>query len=570
MVLPRLIEGSRRTLLASLIANGLLQASAALASAYLIGFVFDRMVQAPQALTPAGLGWATAGLVLGIPLLTWLRLRERVDAERLGQRYVHEIRLILFERLAATPPRTLQARSRGGTLLRFIGDLTALRQWVSLGVARLAVAGVAISGVLIALAVVSWPLALAITVALSVGAGAAALLGTSLRRAVKESRQHRASLAGNVNEKIASMAVVQVCGQVRRERARIERQSLRLVDAMVARARMAGLLRGTTDATGGAAGVGALLLGAALVSADQATPGTVVGAMSLVGLLTPALRDLGRVLEYWHGARVSREKIESFLALAPTSPVSSGSRDTTDLAAAGRLEFNGAGAGQALQPFSAGVKSGARVAIVGPNGSGKSTLLALVARLELPDSGTVTLDGKPIAELPPRELRRSVGMVSPDLPLLRGSLEKNLRYRWPRAPREELQRVLALCGVDALIRELPRGLETRIVEGGMNLSVGQRRRIELARALLGAPQILLLDEVEANLDPATALVLGRALSQFTGTVLMATHRLERVAFADTVWYLDAGQLVESGPPGNLLSGHGPTARLFRREMARAS
>jgi ABC-type bacteriocin/lantibiotic exporter with double-glycine peptidase domain len=154
-------------------------------------------------------------------------------------------------------------------------------------------------------------------------------------------------------------------------------------------------------------------------------------------------------------------------------------------------------------------------------------------------------------------------MAGPDLPLLRGTVDKNLRYRWPDAPIEEIARVRHLCEVDQVLAELPEAEKTRVSEGGIGLSAGQRQRIALARAILGNPPLLLLDEVDANLDAQATAVVDRVLAEHKGTVLLITHRAERLATADAIWYLEGGRLLEAGPPEALLQGNGPTAKLFQ-------
>lgn len=333
----------------------------------------------------------------------------------------------------------------------------------------------------------------------------------------------------------------------------------------MARARVRGCLRGVLDSAGAIATAAVLMLGAMQVVEGAATVGTVVAAMAIVGLLVPSLRDLGRVYEYWHGARVSREKIADFLdAHSPATNAA----DLPDLRAGrGRIEFERVNVAGALEDFTAIAPAGSVVALVGPNGSGKSTVLSLIARLMEPASGRILIDGLDIAHHNLSSVRDAVSMVSADLSLLRGKLDRNLRYRSPHALQEELNRVFALCGVDALLRELPEGGTTRIIEGGVNLSPGQRTRIALARAFLGSPAVLLLDEADTNLDPQAAKVLDRILDDFSGTVILVTHRLERLSAADVVWHLQSGVLVEVGTPEEVLGRDGPTARLFRRSTA---
>lgn len=568
MNIPHTLEGRRRTLFARLVGNGLAQAGAAVGTAWLVKWVFDHML-APGSSTPVAMViWAAAGFAAAAGIIAWLRLMERVDAERLGQDYAADVRMALYDRLGSMAPRALQKRSHGGVALRFVGDMTALRRWVSLGLARLSVAGMMTVAALAALALIHWPLALAIGMVLCAGASVALSLGERLRMAARESRRRLSHLATNVNEKVATMAVVQMFGQSGRERERMARQGRRLQEAMVDKARVAGKILAVTEATAALASAAALLLGVFEVEAGRASIGTVVAAMTIVGILMPPLRDLGRVQEYWHGARVSREKLQEFLdapSLVAEAP------DAPDLRlGAGRLEFDAVSVAGTLEGIIATVQPNTVVTVVGPNGAGKSTLLSLAARLIDPERGAVRLDGQDLAGHSLASVRRAVGMTGPDLPLLRGTVEKNLLYRWPDAPAQEIARVWALCGIDEVLADLPEGAKTRVAEGGVGLSAGQRQRIALARALLGNPPLLLLDEVDANLDPKANAVVDRALAGYRGTILRVSHRLDHVRNADVVWYLADGQILEAGPPAKVLSGDGPTARFFRTGLAVAS
>jgi ABC-type multidrug transport system fused ATPase/permease subunit len=271
--------------------------------------------------------------------------------------------------------------------------------------------------------------------------------------------------------------------------------------------------------------------------------------MAIVALLVPALRDLSRVYEYWQESRVSSQKIRSFLN---TPSLVYEVRNAPDLKPGpGRLEFYGVGLSGIVNEVTTLAEPGAIVALVGPNGAGKSTLMSLAARLIDPDEGRILLDGQDLAKHSLTSVRRAIGMVSPDLPLLRGTVNKNLRYRWPKAPEEEVNRVRAMCGIDEVLAELPEGDQTRVTEGGGNLSLGQRQRIALARALLGNPSILLLDEADAHLDSNANRILKRILDEYTGTVLWVTHNPERLAKADIIWRMENGRLsVESTPNDN--------------------
>ena len=562
--LPRVGGGGRGWLLVALVGNGLGQATAAVVTALVVERAFSRYLVAgvprPDAravlVVAATLGAAALGSA-------WLRSRERVDAERLGQHYTHELRLRLFAHLTATSSRRLQQHSQGATVLRFIGDLTALRKWISLGLARLIVATMMTGGSLLALLVLSPTLGLVVLGVLVLGTTWSLVVGRGLRGAAREARRRRSRLAANVNEKVGAVAVVQAFGQAEQEQDRVRRQSRRLQRAMVEQARFAGRLRGISEGTAGGATAAVIIVGVT----GGAPPASVAATMTIVGLLAAPLRDLGRVQEYWHGAQVSREKLRAFLA-RPTGLVEVQGAPGLE-AGAGRLELDDVTVDGVLHGVTATAESGQVVAVVGPNGAGKTTLLSVAARLLDPDAGSVLLDGQDLAAHPAADARRRLGLVGPDLPLLRGTIERNLCYRWPDAPRHEVERVMTLCGLDEVVATLPDGVDTRIAEGGAGLSAGQRQRLSLGRALLGNPSVLLLDEADANLDRAAATVVDDVLTAHPGTTLVVTHRRERLATADVVWCLEDGRLVEVGPPDELLAGDGPTARLFGPAMEAA-
>ncbi len=550
MRLRSVIKGRRLRLFVQLVANGMGQATITIGIALLIRFAFDRII-APTSSNSSHMMFLFGGGFVAAAIGTaWLQKKERIDSEQMGQSYIHRIRMKLFDHLTELAPRALQKRSRGSIVLRFVGDLNAIKRWVSLGLARITVAFVTIVGTLFVMFIVNWVLAFGVVTVLALGIARIFRLGKQIHEAVSEGRRRRSFLATNVNEKVASMAVVQVFGQSAREKGRLRRQSNRLRNAMVVRAKKIGTLRAIVQSTTVIATGIVLLLGANEVVAGRVSPGTLVAAMTVVGLLVPSIRDLGRVYEYYHDARISSKKIEQFLK---TPTLVSEITDAPDLKAGpGRLEFLGASLSGVVKEVTAVVEPGAVVGLTGPNGAGKSTLFLLAARLMDPDKGKILLDGQDLAKHSIASVRRAVGMVSPDLPLLRGKIEKNLRYRWPDAPAEEIKRTRALCEIDKVLCDLPQGDQTRLAEGGLNLSLGQRQRIAIARALLGNPTILLLDEADAHLDLSANEVLDRVLAEFHGTVLIVTHNPKRLASVDVVWKMNNGQLIEVGEPDEIL------------------
>lgn len=564
MILPALWSRRRLRPLCRLLANGIVQASAAVAKVLLLRHAFDLLVAVAHGeplARVARVGLALAGLALASG---WLRRHERLDAERLGQDYVHAVRLALVDQLHALTPRTINGLSRGGLILRFVGDLSALRQWVSLGVARTFVAGATAAGMICALAVLDPALAGAALAVLVAGTVLLARSAPAYRAAVREARRRRSRLATTVNERIGTLGVALAFGRVREERRRLARLSRRLRDAMIERASRSGALVGLGEGTAALAVAVVLVVGAQRVASGHATPGTIVAGLIVARLLFGPLLRLGRAHQLWQGARVARQKLERFLALPAELVEPLGAPPLVP--GPGRLELRSLGAGGVLERLSSIAEPGSIVAIVGPNGAGKSTLLATVAGLLRPTSGHVLLDGQNLAETSARSCRRAIGMVSRDLPLVRGTVVSNIRYRLPEASAEEFDQVVERCGIDEVLALLPDGINSRLAEGAANLSAGHRVRIELARALLGRPVLLLLDEPEANLDAASRARLEEAVAGFAGTVLWATHRPESVLRADQVWRLEAGRLVEVVAGCRRDAGLAPVVSLLARHQ----
>jgi ATP-binding cassette subfamily C protein len=221
-----------------------------------------------------------------------------------------------------------------------------------------------------------------------------------------------------------------------------------------------------------------------------------------------------------------------------------------------------------LDDVSLQVRPGEFVAIVGPSGSGKSTLMRLLLGFETPDAGAVTYDGRELATLDLRDVRRQIGVVLQQAQLLSTDILGNIVGFAPLLNVNDAWEAARLAGLDEDIRRMPMGMHTLVGEGGGNLSSGQRQRLLIARAIVRRPKILLLDEATSALDNVTQAIVGDSLTnQLRGTTrVVIAHRLDVVVKADRIYVLNESRIVQSGPYHQLVDEPGPFRELARRQM----
>lgn len=541
--LPPLLSARRRRWLLALMANGL--ARALLAAGALVGLRLAMAEPGPALPLPVLIG----AMVLGFAAAAWLMRRETLDAEALAQHYIAHVRLRLFDRLATFTPAQIQRRSRGGVLMRFVGDVQALRGWVGRGIARGIVAG--------AMLAMLWPMlawlapALAAVAAGVLGLGALALwrLRSPLFEAASRARRRQATVAAFMQDRIAGLSVLQAAGQAGPERERLSRLNRRLRRALQQRAGWRGWHRAVASLANG--GLLVALAWHGSIRVDVAGLGSLLGGALVVLLMLPAVRTLARAAEAWVEADVARTRVAEFLnggmssAEAEVRPFPGGAGG--DLAAAPTLELRSPSwFGRVIGP-DASIGFGRRIALCGGGGSGKSSLLLLLAGHQAPDAGEVLLHGLRLDALAASSRRRLVALLSPDMPLLRGTVAENVCYQAHSPSAQALDDALRLSGLQPLLADLPEGLDTRVRDGGLNLSHSLRRAVLLARCLAAQPALLLIDDPAACLPGDVEHRMRQLLGEFAGTVIFATQNPVLAALADEIWTFEDGRRVGSRP-----------------------
>jgi ATP-binding cassette subfamily B protein len=212
------------------------------------------------------------------------------------------------------------------------------------------------------------------------------------------------------------------------------------------------------------------------------------------------------------------------------------------------VHFTYPGRTQTLVDISLFIGKGQMTALVGESGSGKSTITDLLLGLQIPDKGTVLIDGAPLDEWQQNSFRERVGYVPQDPQLFHSSIRDNLLWSYKDASVGDLWAALQLANAEAFVKELPQGIDTVVGDRGIRLSGGQRQRIALARALLRKPELLILDEATSALDSESEMLIQHAIEQVAlyTTIVVVAHRLSTIAKADQVYVLRQGRVVEEG------------------------
>jgi len=214
------------------------------------------------------------------------------------------------------------------------------------------------------------------------------------------------------------------------------------------------------------------------------------------------------------------------------------------------------------------IPRGSRVALVGPSGAGKSTIFSLIERFYEPTDGTILLDGQPVTEFSRQELRSQIGYVEQDAPILAGSIRENLLLGKDSAVDDELVAVLNMVNLGEVLGRDPKGLDAEVGENGIMLSGGERQRLAIARALLAAPPILLLDESTSALDGPNEQRMREAIDAVAKnrTLIVIAHRLSTVVDSDQIIVLERGKVVGVGTHSELVKSTPLYAELAKHQL----
>jgi ATP-binding cassette subfamily B protein len=375
-----------------------------------------------------------------------------------------------------------------------------------------------------------------------------------------------ASLLSRLNEVLSGMLLVKSCAMEDEEK----NAFLFGVEQANDVATSGGIRDAASNAAKGVAmtvaRVGALALGAWFIVRGNLSIGTLVAFLSFAGGVFAPVQGITGAYQKFRRGFVSAETVASILEEPDTLADAPDAKVAVDLR--GEVEFVKVSFAYhpgrpVLQGVSFRAEAGETIAIVGESGSGKTTAMKLLQRLYDPTSGSVRVDGIDLRHYEQRSLRRQIAAVLQEAEPLSGTIRDNIAFGWPEATDRDVQRAARAANAHDFILSLPEGYATRLGERGSRLSVGQRQRIALARALLRNPAILILEEIASTLDADSMLLLDEALALRGRTTFIIAHRLATAARADRILALRQGRIVEAGEHHELMAGGGYYAGLVR-------
>ncbi|HLQ56046.1 MAG TPA: ABC transporter ATP-binding protein [Streptosporangiaceae bacterium] len=557
-----------------------------------------------------------AGAVAGIALFdAFLSIAQRWYSARIGEGLIYDLRTEVFRHVQQQPIAFFTRAQTGSLVSRLNSDVIGAQQAITSTLSGVVSNALSLILVLAAMFYLSWLVTVAALVLLPVFILPARLLGRRMQRLTRESMQLDAAMGSTMTERfnVAGAMLVKLFGRQGEEAEVFSGRAARVRDigvvtAMYGRVFFIALVLLASIATALVYG-----LGGSLVISGSISLGALVALASLLSRMYGPITALSNVQVDVMTALVSFDRVFEVLDLKPliqdrpgaaalprTGPAAGTAPTSPGLTAPGLaapdIEFDHvsfrypaasevslaslesialpapehAGANQeVLRDVTFRAPPGQLTALVGPSGAGKTTITHLVSRLYDPGEGAVLIGGHDLRDVTQESLHDAVGVVTQDAHMFHDTIRANLAYARPGATEREIEEACRAAQIWDLISALPDGLDTIVGDRGYRLSGGEKQRIALARLLLKAPSVVVLDEATAHLDSESEVAVQRALKTALAgrTSLVIAHRLSTIREADQILVIDDGQVRERGRHEELLAAGGLYAELYQTQFA---
>jgi len=544
----------------------------------------DKSLIITLSLVAAGVAVADTALTIGI----------RYVSAKVGEGLIFDMRSKVFEHIQKMPIAFFTRTQTGALISRLNNDVIGAQQAFTDTLSSIVSNLISVALVLVVMFLLSWKITLISLIILPVFVLPAKRVGRRLSVITRESYGLNAEMNNTMNERfnVSGALLVKLFGRPHQERHEFESKAARVRDIGVTQAMYARFFIAALSLTAALATAVVYGWGGVQAVDGALSVGTVVALASYLTRLYAPLTALSNVQIDVMTALVSFDRVFEVLDLPPmiqdqpdARPVPKGPAriefdhvdfryPTAEEVSLASLEsvavLDTTESQQVLFDVTFTAEPGQLVALVGPSGAGKTTISQLLPRLYDVTGGAIRINGLDVRESTSDSITSTIGVVTQDAHLFHDTIRDNLLYAKPDATDGELEAALAGAQIATMVSSLPDGLDTVVGDRGYRLSGGEKQRIAIARILLKAPEIVVLDEATAHLDSESEAAVQRALgTALTGrTSLVIAHRLSTVREADTILVLDHGHIVEQGRHEDLLDLGGHYAELYRIQFER--
>ena len=488
-----------------------------------------------------------------------------------GQTIMHEMRQQLFGHVLGLELSFFNNNPSGKIVTRLTNDIQNMHEMFTSVIVTLFNDFLKLVVILAILFSMNWRLALILSFLVPLITGNTLWFSRLARDAFRAIRTHLARINAFMQESLAGISVLQMFMRQEDTLARFIELNKGYLRKNLYQIKLFAIFIPAIDLFSSIATASIIWYGGGQIIQKQMSLGELAAFLAYMRLFFQPIRDLSQKYSIVQSAMASAERIFQLLDTSPVSPV--GRVPAAELEMKGDVSFSRVyftyDREQVLSNLSFHVSPGKTLAIVGATGSGKSTIVNLLEKFYEPDRGQIRIDGRDISRLNSRWLRERLGLVMQDVFIVPATIRENILLD-KEIDDGELREIIEKAQLSGVVARLPDGLETRIGEGGVGLSSGQKQLLAFARVLARNPRVLVLDEATSSVDSATEILIDRAIASTLAnrTGIVIAHRLSTIRRADHILVMDRGSIVEQGNHESLMAQGGVYQRLLRLQGTR--